>query len=761
MKSAQPQAEDSRGPIGGLLAGLVGMLLVARLLVPTEAAADGNTLWMVQLWLAAGLLWVWFRWRERDVGVHFDYLDLWLGLLVGGHVLSAVAVVATEGQKRAAINMLWEWVGLGVSFFLIRQILRTSADIRRLILVMVSTATVLAGLGVWQHYVFYPQASQAYQQQRNELDRLLSAPLPTDPQDALRRQQRVREIESDFVRQDIPLDGPGRELFEQRLEASSEPFGMFALANTFAGLLLAWLIVALGGMVSSEFGVRNSILHVPNSALMAFCLLLTKSRTAVVGLLAGLVVWLGWNAARVGIRGIRLSWKWVIAACLLTAAAVTVAWFSGGLDRQVLTEAEKSMRYRLQYWQATCRVIREHPICGTGPGNFRQHYLKYKLPESSEEIADPHNVLLSVWTSGGLLGVIGLLGLLGAGWGAFRENREPVRDGARPLAAALQPLTVGAVCGFLIVFAWQFLQGEGLDWRLPILGAAWIAVIGLLQKASNATAVSNVCLGAAFAAVLVHLLGAGGIEMPAIVQTLIVLLALGSAPLRVAAQRQPTTTTDTRFLMIGSTTLLLVAFVLCFFTALRPVLNRNALLMAGEQAWMQDRDIDTALRFYRDAAEHDPFSPEPLRRMAELMFYRWQMSPAGGDQPFGRAVELQRLAISRDPDDPSGYRTLGEWYLARFARTGRSDDARSAVAELQQAVRRYPNNAALRAELAEAQFKAGSAQHAAAEADRALHLDAINHREGHRDKYLSDEVVQALQGMSDGASSGNRAGDRN
>ena len=42
-------------------------------------------------------------------------------------------------------------------------------------------------------------------------------------------------------------------------------------------------------------------------------------------------------------------------------------------------------------------------LLGVGPGNFRQHYLQFKLPQSSEEIADPHNLNIQLEINGEIL----------------------------------------------------------------------------------------------------------------------------------------------------------------------------------------------------------------------------------------------------------------------------------------------------------------------------------------------------------------------
>ena len=85
-----------------------------------------------------------------------------------------------------------------------------------------------------------------------------------------------------------------------------------------------------------------------------------------------------------------------------------------GCRRGVLAaKAAKSFGYRLQYWQATMRMIAEHPLAGCGPGNFQDAYTAYKLPEASEEVADPHNFLLEVWATAGTRGHAGAAGPVG------------------------------------------------------------------------------------------------------------------------------------------------------------------------------------------------------------------------------------------------------------------------------------------------------------------------------------------------------------
>jgi Tfp pilus assembly protein PilF len=76
-------------------------------------------------------------------------------------------------------------------------------------------------------------------------------------------------------------------------------------------------------------------------------------------------------------------------------------------------------------------MIADHPWLGCGPGNFQEAYTRYKLPEASEEVADPHDFLLEVWATAGTPAAVALLAVLGlfawrTGWHAL--GRRPGAD---------------------------------------------------------------------------------------------------------------------------------------------------------------------------------------------------------------------------------------------------------------------------------------------------------------------------------------------
>ncbi|NOX53730.1 MAG: O-antigen ligase family protein, partial [Planctomycetes bacterium] len=600
-KTAAPViAEPSRGangdrdPLSDLLALLIAALLLARLLVPTEAAALGETLWIAQLWLAAALVWFWRQARNGAYRITGGWIDLAVWTLVAGHLVSGAIVLCTEGDKRAALNVMWEWVALGVMFFLVRTGASTRWARSSLTLAFCATAIALAGLGVWQYYVWYPQTASQYDAMRSELDTLLERAQTgrLTPDDA----DRLEQLQGEFIRQQIPLEGPERLLWEQRLKASREPFGLFALANTFAGLLLVWLLVLIDWAVTGSGQTRQNVSRCAGIALVAGCLLLTKSRTAWVGLLSGLVLWGGLklrgyerparirsaraNESASGERPQEAFFRrWHLAALVVFLAAVVGAAViaSQGLDRLVITEAPKSLRYRFEYWQGTLRILKEHPWFGTGPGNFRQHYLRYKLAGSSEEIADPHNLFLDVWANAGVIGLVGLLGLLiGGGIRLFRsepENETTASDDTSPPAFCRDLWLVGAAAGFLLVLGYEWLLDATADLRLPVLLIGAVLAAALMGRPT----LTQCGWAAAMAGLGVHLLGAGGIEMPAIVQTLLVIVILGTAtPLGGGRPASGSPAAARRSWPFWTATgLTAAAFLGCLLTATLPVLQRR------------------------------------------------------------------------------------------------------------------------------------------------------------------------------------------
>ena len=144
---------------------------------------------------------------------------------------------------------------------------------------------------------------------------------------------------------------------------------------------------------------------------IAACLLLTKSRSGYAAACVGIAGWLWLLWQRQGDE-FRIGWK-LPAAALAGVAVLLISAALAVEGPSVLGRASKSFGYRLQYWQSSLRMIADHPWFGCGPGNFQAAYTQYKLPEASEEIADPHNFLLEIWATAGIPAALAFLAVLG------------------------------------------------------------------------------------------------------------------------------------------------------------------------------------------------------------------------------------------------------------------------------------------------------------------------------------------------------------
>ncbi len=184
-QAAPSSADAPADPFAQVATVLILGLIVLRWLIPTESAAEGETLWIVELWFAAAAVWAWSRFRSGNWTIRLTLFDAALWVIVAGHVISTAVVFRTGGNRRAALNMSWEWIGLGLTFFLLRQIVpsqsllaeKTAANPtanakgspRQLALIVATVGIVIAGLGIWQHYVYYPHAYEEYRALANRI----------------------------------------------------------------------------------------------------------------------------------------------------------------------------------------------------------------------------------------------------------------------------------------------------------------------------------------------------------------------------------------------------------------------------------------------------------------------------------------------------------------------------------------------------------------------------------------------------------------
>jgi hypothetical protein len=736
--------------------GLTAALIAARAFWPSEPGnleeSTGNgLLWILALLLTAGLgiagaligggLKV--RWSWADLAVYL--LMLWVGLSA-----------AHADERRMAINLAWEWGALGLAYALLRNLPRTRGESLALAAVLTATAVAVASYGLYQVAVELPQVRAYYQ--RHTVQALREAGITPEE----------------------------RKHFEDRLLGSQEPFATFALANSLAGFLLGPTVLALAVALENLFEHKGQgsrfgalALAAPPGLILLLCLLLTKSRSAYLGLLVGVAV-LAWNARKkVPARGLALAGLVLLGGIM---ALVAVAWAKGQLDPLVLTESTKSLRYRWEYWQGTWRAIWGFPQAwwqGFGPGNFAEHYLRYKLPQSSEEIFDPHNMLLEVWATAGLPALVAFVAALGiALFNLLRPSPEwpagpdaaavpPRRDPAAPPQRATWVVVCGGLSWLVAVVVGPLNPFAGaLTERWLILGMVWLWASVLGMPLWQRRPIPALSLGAAALAEMVHLLGAGGIGIPAVALGFWTLIALGLnlRDDRPCAALHPFGRRGTAF----SLALVWSALVGTFAGAILPYWKCQGEMEVAQLALnRRTPDFQKARDAYSRACAADQFAVQPWLELADVEYRYWLSGQNKATDElidvilltFKNATEPPKNATEPPKRNPNSYRVeslraaILRDILIHHAQALKPFTKRKLEAQLVDALAKaaaiYPASAARHAdlalaiaELAESTGQSSLLGDAVREANEALRLDEVT---PHLDKKLPAATRQHLK----------------
>ncbi len=175
-----------------------------------------------------------------------------------------------------------------------------------------------------------------------------------------------------------------------------------------------------------------------------------------------------------------------------------------------------------------------------GPANFATPYLRHKLPQASEEIQDPHNMVIEVWATAGVFAMLALLAAIGIGiWEMLGPAREMVKQefeepskpikGPQPGSGWLLGL---AGLGWLMVWALGKLNPvtqADLLMRWLILGLGWGLAVLMGAPLWRRLPIPAAGLGVAVLALSINLLAAGGIGIPSVAMSLWVLYARAGA----------------------------------------------------------------------------------------------------------------------------------------------------------------------------------------------------------------------------------------
>ena len=700
---------DSIGQFG------LAFTLLACLLYPCDSVSveRGSAIYLplLAIPLATAALW---RWplgpaNTRMIDCLLAGQCLWVGV--------ATWFTVGRGNVRFALNEFWVWISFAAVFIATRRLVRTPEDVKKLVALLVCSTIALAVYCVHQSFISIPATIRQY------------------------------ELNPDAVLQSLRIDAPEgsaiRYQFESRMRAG-EATATFNLSNSAASFCLFGYAILLGIVIEQRKRAASwqsqAVLFVA-AILCAASLLATGSRTST-GLLALVSLFSLMRAVFAKSKlpdriGPRLTASIAIAVPCVLIAAGMIALQSDSQMNQV----PRSIAFRFLYWQSSLSVLGDSMLTGAGPGNFKSAYLQYRSPTLSESISDPHNFLMESLVSGGLpLGILTLaiLWRIVYAWRTTVDSASCTEDGEKEPRD--KTFMLGWLGSFVLLIIAGFVYGvapdiEPIILSCPIICAALYAMWSWLGHNS----VRLETLWVACVALLASLSFSGGWTVPGLAMPAWMALAL-SIPTE-SGQVSLTQPVRRRWLATTAGIGLFAMFTLGTF---RPVMQCFGALMLSQDAANRGA-IAKATRRLRDAADLDPWDPEPLRMKSRFLFY--QCLGEDSDvlrQPLSQALqELSR----RDPANPFLHQQIGDTHLQLYRRFGSQCHLQECIGHYLYAIQRDPTSIVLRAQAALVLESLGRQEEATVHWKAMEELDSANSNDESDFNMLS--VLVPRKGMSD------------
>jgi O-antigen ligase len=219
---------------------------------------------------------------------------------------------------------------------------------------------------------------------------------------------------------------------------------------TYSGLLMGVGLIALAGLLFSSPRSRYRWFFLLSLLLIESALVLSLTRSAWMGTLAGLLL-------LVFVK----DWRLLLVAPLVAGLAAFL--LSGDVERRIrsFVRPDTSGWDRVYMLDAGSRIVRNHPFLGVGPEMVSEVYPIYVRPDAQrQDNPHLHNNLIQVAAERGLPALGAFLWFVGASLVlGIRELRQSPRHGStRALAAgALAVLVAGVVAG---LFEYNFGDSE-------------------------------------------------------------------------------------------------------------------------------------------------------------------------------------------------------------------------------------------------------------------------------------------------------------
>lgn len=211
------------------------------------------------------------------------------------------------------------------------------------------------------------------------------------------------------------------------------PSSFFGNSVYFAAYLVIIFFLSLGRFFTSQATTRRSFYALSSLILLAV-LFMTHTRSAWLALGIGLAVFFALKE-KVSLKRIfgKFWWTLPVIIVLILLLVVSVLRFTNAGIRNFFTQLRLSpesiksgLGFRFLLWRDVLKLIRNHPLVGTGPDTFFYSYSRYvsfetlylqtkgeiALTLNNKIISDPHNLFLQMGATIGLPAVALFLTIL-------------------------------------------------------------------------------------------------------------------------------------------------------------------------------------------------------------------------------------------------------------------------------------------------------------------------------------------------------------
>jgi O-antigen ligase len=228
--------------------------------------------------------------------------------------------------------------------------------------------------------------------------------------------------------------------------------GTMSIYMTFAGLLMLVDLMTVAQLLFRTHR-RQIVWAVPVLLIITAALLMTQTRSAWCGLIAGCCVIFGLHK-----KVFLLALPLIAVVVLLLVPQTIKTRALSILDRREITAQE-----RLSMWRSGLRIIRKHPWTGVGMGAMERIYPRYREPDSpvdpKRRIGHLHNNIIQVAAERGLLGLACWLWI----WFAYGYQAWRIYGRLGPEHTRAKALVVGSlasVIGFHIEGLFEHTFGD-------------------------------------------------------------------------------------------------------------------------------------------------------------------------------------------------------------------------------------------------------------------------------------------------------------